>query len=92
MKLKQLNTFFLRCQFLASERHNLYDYLCLIDPPVISFDGVSPLNASRHGSDEFNGKINKEILLRIIPNRADDNGVAEGAHGHPIFCVGKTNK
>ena len=27
MKLKQLNTFFLRCQFLAIERHNLHDDL-----------------------------------------------------------------
>ena len=38
MKSKQLNPFFLRCQFLASERNNLHDELCLIDPPVISFN------------------------------------------------------
>ena len=42
LKSKQLNTFFLRCQFLASERRNLHDNLCLIDdPPVISFDEES---------------------------------------------------
>ena len=32
-------------QFLASERHNLHDDLCVIDPPVISFDEESLLNA-----------------------------------------------
>ena len=58
LKLKQINTFFLRCQFLASERHNLHDDLCLIDPPVISFDGESQLNVLRYGSVEFNNKIN----------------------------------
>ena len=31
-KLKQLNTFFLRCQFLASERQNPHNDLYLIDP------------------------------------------------------------
>ena len=59
LKLKQINTFFLRCQFLASERHNLHDDLCLIDPPVISFDGESQLNVLLYGSVEFNNKINK---------------------------------
>ena len=31
----------MRCRFFASERHNLLDDLCLIDPPdpVISFGG-----------------------------------------------------
>ena len=43
LKLKQLNIFFLRCQFLASEKHNLHHDLCLIDPPVINFDGESLL-------------------------------------------------
>ena len=90
MKLKQLNTFFLSCQFLASERHNLHDDLCLIDPPVISFDGESQLNVLLYGWDEFNDKTNKEIVLRVIPNRAEDTMVAEGTHGHPIFCVAKT--
>ena len=40
-ELKQLNTFFLRFRFLASERRNLHDDLCLIDPPVFRFDGES---------------------------------------------------
>ena len=57
LKSKQLNTFFLRCQFLASERHNLYDDLCLIDHPVISFDGEALLNALLYGSDEFKGRV-----------------------------------
>ena len=60
----------MHCQFLASERHNLHDGLCtwrpLIDRAVISFDGESLLNALLYGSDEFNDKINKEILLRIV--------------------------
>ena len=45
MKLKLLNTFFLRCQLLAGERQNLHDDLCLIDAlaPVISFDRESPI-------------------------------------------------
>ena len=51
--------FFLRCQFLASKRHNLHDDLSLLDPPVINFDGESLLNALLYGSDEFNNKINK---------------------------------
>ena len=72
LKLKQLSTFFLRCQFLASERQ---------------FDGESLLNALLYGSDEFNDKINKEILLRIIPNRADDTGVAEGGGMAHHFLV-----
>ena len=45
-----------------------------------------------YGSYEFNDKINKEIILRIISNRADDTRVAEGAHGHPIFCVVKIKR
>ena len=82
MKLKQVNTFFLRCQFLASERHNLHDDLCLIDPAVISFDREYHLNVLLYGSlHDFNDKINKEIILCIIPNRADHTGVAEGTHG-----------
>ena len=79
LKLKQVNTFFLRCQFLASERHNPYGDLCLIDPPVISVDGVYLLNVLLYGSYEFNDKINKEILLRIIPNRADETRVTARA-------------
>ena len=57
-----------------------------------SFDRESQLNVLLYGSDEFNVKMNKEIVLRIIPNRADNTGVAEGAHGHPIFCVAKNKK
>ena len=59
LKLKQLNTFFLRRQFLARERHNLHDDFCLIDPPVISFDGEFLLNAPLYGSDKFKDEINK---------------------------------
>ena len=70
LKSKQLITFFLRFHFFASERHNLHDDLCLLDPPVISFDEKSLLNALLYGSDEFNDKINREIHLRIIPNLA----------------------
>ena len=64
--------FFLAFQFLASERQ---------------FDRESLLNALRYGSDEFNDKINKEILLRIIPSRADDTGVAEGGGMAHHFLV-----
>ena len=80
LKLKQLNTLFLRCQFLASERHNPNDDLYLIDPPVISFDGESLLNALLYGSEEFNDKINREMLLRIMPNRADETRVGGTPH------------
>ena len=41
-----------------------------------------------NSSDESNDKMNKEIVIRIIP----DTEVAEGAHGQPIFCVEKTKK
>ena len=80
MKLKQLNPFFLLCQFLASERHNR-----LIDLLVINFDKESQLNVLLYGSDEFNNKINKEIILRIIPNRADNTGIAEGVMATQFF-------
>ena len=56
----------MRFQFLASERHNLHDDLCLKHPPVTSFDEESLLNARLYGSDEFNDKINRGILLRNI--------------------------
>ena len=89
LKLKQLNPFFFRCQFLGSESHNLHGDFFLIDPPVISFDRESELNFLLYVSDEFKNKINKEIIFRIIPNGADDTGVADWAHSHPIFCVAK---
>ena len=57
--MKQLNTFFLRYQFLASQSQSLWFDLCLIDPPVKRFDGESLLHALLYGSDEFNDKINK---------------------------------
>ena len=82
----------MRCQFHFSERHNLHDDLCLIDPPVISFDGESLLNALLYGSDEFNDKINKEILLRITPSRADDTGMAEGGPCSSTFFFSKNKK
>ena len=37
---------------IASERHNLHDNLCLIDPTVISFDGESLLNALLYSLDK----------------------------------------
>ena len=83
--------FCLCCQFLASERHNLHDVLFLIDPPVTSFDGESLLNPLLCGSDEFNDKINKKILLCIISNRADDPGVAERGMA-PTFLCSKNKK
>ena len=62
------------------------------DPSVITFDAESLLNALLYGSDELNDKINKEILLHIIPNRADDTGVVEGGHGPPLFLCSKNKK
>ena len=82
----------MRCQFLASERHNLDDNLFLIEPRFISFDGESLLNALLYGPDEFNDKINEEIILRIIPNTADNTGLAEEGHGPPLFYVAKIKK
>ena len=71
----------MRRQFLGSEKHNLHDGLCLADPPVISFDRESHLNVLLCDSGEFNDKTNKEKILHIIPNRADNHGVAEEVHG-----------
>ena len=57
------------------------------------FDRESQLNVLPYGSDEFSDKINEEIILRIISNTtADDTGLAEGVHGHPISCVAKIKK
>ena len=66
------------------------------DPPVITFDRESLLNALLYGSDEFNDKISKEVILRIMLNRVDDTGVAEGGPA-PLpflspFCVAKVKK
>ena len=57
-------------QFVVSGRYNLHDNLCIIEPPVISFFEESLLNVPLYGSDEFNDKVNIEILLRIISNLA----------------------
>ena len=92
LKLKQLNTFFLGCQFLASERDNLHEDLCLIDPSVISFEGESLLNTPPYGSDEFKDKTNKEILLCFIPNRVDDARVVEGDMGPHFFVWQKLKR
>ena len=85
LKSEQLNTFFLCCQFLASERHDLHDDLCLIDSPVISFDQESLLNALLYSSDEFKKKLNRETLLCIIPN-------LELICAAPRFANAKTKK
>ena len=92
IEIEATKHFFLWCQFHVSETHDLHDALCLIDPTAISFDGESQLNALLYGSDEFDIKINKEILSRIIPNRADDTGVAEVGPGLPLFFVAKIKK
>ena len=92
MKLKQLNTFFLRCQFLASKRHNLHDDLCLIDLPIISFVGESQLNVLLYGQDEFNDKINKDLVFRIMPNKADDTGQPRGCMATQLFVQQKHKK
>ena len=90
--MKQLSTFFLRCQFLASERHNLHDAHCLIDPPVVSFDRESLLKVLLYSSDEFNDKINKKIFLCIIPNKADDTGGRASGAWFPTFLCSKNKK
>ena len=36
------------------------------DPPIISFDEESLLNILLNGSDDFDDKINREILVRTI--------------------------
>ena len=64
----------------------------MIDPPVISFDGESLLNALLYSSNKFNNKINKEMLFRITPNRTDDSGVAEAGPGPHFFCVANIKK
>ena len=56
------------CQSLASEKHNVHDNLCLKGPPVISVYKESLLNTLLYCSSAFNYKVNREILLRIIPN------------------------
>ena len=89
LKLKQLNTFFLRYQFLASEIHNLPDSLCLIDPPVTSSDGESQLNAPLHDSDGFNDKINKKILSRFLPNTGVAGRGGGGVAWPPTFYAAK---
>ena len=59
---------------------------------MASFDGESLLNVLLCSSDEFRGKINKEIVLRIVPSRAGDTRVAEGVHGQSIFFTAKIKK
>ena len=62
----------------------------MIDPLVISFHGEFLLNTLLYGSDEFNYKINEEILLYIISNRVDVTG--EARPGLPLFRVTKIKK
>ena len=64
----------------------------MIDHPVIRFHGESLLNALLYGSDECNYKINKEILLYIIPNKVDGTGEAKVGPGFPLFRVAKIKK
>ena len=82
----------MRCQFHFSERHNLHDDLCLIDATVISFGGESLLNALLYGSDEFNDKINREILLCIASSRADNTGMVEGGPCPSTILFSKNKK
>ena len=63
LKSKQLNTLFLRCKFPATERQNLHDDRYLIVLSFLSFDENPRLNNQLYGSDEFNNKINREIVL-----------------------------
>ena len=56
-----------------------------MDSPVISFDAELQLNVLLYSSDEFHDNINKEIVLRIIPNRVDDTGVAKGRMATQCF-------
>ena len=72
--------------FLASERHNLHDELCLIDPPVICFDGESVKIICI--------KEKKEIPLSIIPIKVD-SAKQEWPREKviaPIFCRAKIKK
>ena len=57
LKSKQLNTVLLRCQLLGSKRQNPHDDIYLIDPLVLMKNLYS---------DEFNDKMNREILLPTI--------------------------
>ena len=59
---------------------------CLIDPSVTCFDGESLLNALFYGSDEFNNKLNKEILLSFVLNRTGDIGVAKESWPPTFLC------
>ena len=63
-----------------------------MEPRFITFDGESLLNALLYGPDEFNDKINEEIILRIMPNTADNTGLAEEGHGPPLIYVAKIKR
>ena len=86
LKLKQLSTFFLRCQFLARERHNLHDDLCLIDPTVKSFDGESLLNALLCGSNEFNDKKIRKNFSVLYQTGPTTPGWPSGAWLPTFLC------
>ena len=92
--MEQRNTFFLRRQFLACERHNLHDDLCLRDSPVISFDRESHLNVLLYRSDEFNNKINKEINFPYYTKQGRRHRGSRADAGLPIFlrCKKKETK
>ena len=85
LKLKQLNTFFLRCQCLAREGDNLHDNPCLIDPPIISLDGESLLNAVLYGLDEFNDKIKKYFFI-LYQTKPKTQGWLTGEGGGGEAC------
>ena len=60
---------------------------------MMSASVMKELNALLCGSNEFNGKINKEIPHSIIPNRADDTGWGgRGGSMAPTYFCSKNKK
>ena len=82
LKSKQVNTFFLRWQFFASERQNLQGDLYSIDPLIRSFDEESLCNAVLYGSHEFS---NKKKYFPIQFNKSNLALICAALHRKPII-------
>ena len=71
LKSKQLNTFFLHCQFFLREIQNLHDELRLTDPSIITVGEESLLNALLYGSDSvFQNSFLKFNVLQNLSLKA----------------------
>ena len=58
--------FFVRCQFFANERQKLLDDVHRIEASIKNLNEESITDVLLYGSDRFNDRKNKQIMLHTI--------------------------